>query len=285
MIAARTKHNAMAFVDSRGIQIYFDQRGTGEPALLFLPGWCVHHTIYTPVLERLSANHHVLTMDWRGHGTSHVSNRDFGYAEMVDDALTVIEASGAHSVIPVSQAHGGWVAIELRRRLGERVPKIVCISWNPIITGNNPVAAPILQGVAALQTTGLWEGLQDRTRWQTTVEQLVSAWVRNAPASVATQIWNETSTHGYEDWARGGREIAAKFATEGDPLQAFGSLSPPVPVLHIYAQPRIPEFLTAQEAFAREHPWFSVHRLDAVSHFPTLEVPDVTVGVIRDYIA
>jgi pimeloyl-ACP methyl ester carboxylesterase len=274
----------MPFVESQGVQIYYDGRGTGEPVLLFLPGWCVHHTIYTPVLERLSASHRVLTTDWRGHGQSHASNRDFGYAEMVEDVLAVIEASGADTLIPVSQAHGGWVSLELLRRLGERVPKAIFVSWNPIITSGNPIAAPILQGVAALQTRGMWDGLQDPTRGKQTVENLVSTWVRDAPPSVSSQIWNETETHGYEDWARGGREITAKFAREGDPLQALSRLSPQVSVLHIYAQPRIPEFLAAQEAFAREYPWFSVRRLDAVSHFPTLEVPDQTAQVISDFI-
>ena len=59
---------------------------------------------------------------------------------------------------------------------------------------------------------------------------------------------------------------------------------PPVPVLHVYAQPRAPEYLAVQEAFAREHPWYFVHRLEGVSQFPTLEVPDETAAVIREFI-
>jgi hypothetical protein len=55
-------------------------------------------------------------------------------------------------------------------------------------------------------------------------------------------------------------------------------------VLHVYAQPRAPEYLALQEAFAREHPWYSVHRLEGVSQFPTLEVPEETAGVISDFI-
>jgi len=52
----------------------------------------------------------------------------------------------------------------------------------------------------------------------------------------------------------------------------------------VYAQPRAPEFLSAQESVARDHPWFAVRRLEAVSHFPTLEVPDETADVIREFI-
>jgi pimeloyl-ACP methyl ester carboxylesterase len=274
----------MPFADSDGTRIYYDDRGTGEPTILCLPGWCVHHTIYAPLAERLSADHRVLAVDWRGHGDSQQPDGDFGYPEMVADVIAVIEDSGANTVITIAQAHGGWVAVELRRRLGERVPKMIFISWNPIITAKNPLAPQSLREAQALQTPTLWQALQDEARWRVAVKQLVSMWVGSAPTSEATQIWDETGTHGYEMWSRGGREISAMFARETDPLQAFSSFSPPVPVLHVYAQPRTPEFLSAQESVARDHPWYSVRRLEAVSHFPQLEVPDETAGVIREFI-
>ncbi len=93
----------MAFVDAEGIQIYYDDRGEGEPALLCLPGWCNTHTIFAPLAERLSADHRVLAMDWHGHGYSQASDRDFGFPEMAVDALAVLEASGVRSVIPIAQ--------------------------------------------------------------------------------------------------------------------------------------------------------------------------------------
>jgi pimeloyl-ACP methyl ester carboxylesterase len=193
----------MPFADSDGTRIYYDDRGTGEPTILCLPGWCVHHTIYAPLAERLSADHRVLAVDWRGHGDSQQSDGDFGYPEMVADVIAVIEDSGANTVITIAQAHGGWVAVELRRRLGERVPKMIFISWNPIITAKNPLAPQSLREAQALQTPTLWQALQDEARWRVAVKQLVSMWVGSAPTSEATQIWDETGTHGYEMWSRG----------------------------------------------------------------------------------
>jgi pimeloyl-ACP methyl ester carboxylesterase len=267
----------MAFADSEGTRIYYDDRGKGEPVLLCLPGWCVHHTMFVPLAERLSAQHRVLVMDWQGHGKSQASDRDFGYAEMLADVLAVIQASGAQSVIPIAQAHGGWVAIELRRRLDQRVPKMVFTSWNPIFTSRNPLDPPP-------PFLGAMQASQDNARWRETVEQLFTMWLSGAPASVDTHIRNEMGSHGFEDWARAGREIVAMYAREGNPLQALSELSPPVPVLHVYAQPRAPEYLSTQESFARDHPWFAVRCLEAVSHFPTLEVPDEAAGVIREFI-
>jgi hypothetical protein len=95
------------------------------------------------------------------------------YADMLTDVLSVIQASGAQSVIPIAQAHGGWVAIELRRRLEQRVPKMVSISWNPIFTSGNPVATSFLRARQALQ---------DHARWRETLEQMLTMWLSGAPA-------------------------------------------------------------------------------------------------------
>jgi pimeloyl-ACP methyl ester carboxylesterase len=265
----------MPFAESEGIQIYYGGTGEGEPTLLCLPGFTNDHTIFEPLVERLSADHRVLVMDWRGHGKSQASDRDFGFAEMAGDAVVVIQDSGAHSVIPIGQGQLPWVAVELRRRLGERVPKMVASSWPVISARGNPLAPRFL---------GAMEAVQDEARWRETAEQVVTMFVGGAPASVQTQIRNQMLSHGYEMWSRAGREISNIFAREGDPLTALSKLSPPVPVLHVYAQPPAPEYLSAQESFAREHPWFHVCRLEAASQFSTLEEPDETAAVIREFI-
>jgi hypothetical protein len=121
--------------------------------------------------------------------------------------------------------------------------------------------------------------------WGAQARESPSLFVGGAPASVQTQIRNQMlRSHGYEMWSRAGREISAVFAREGDPLTALGKLSPPVPVLHVYTQPPAPEYLSTQESFARANPWFHVRRLEAASQFPTLEVPDETAAVIREFI-
>jgi pimeloyl-ACP methyl ester carboxylesterase len=265
----------MPFADSDGIRIFYDDTGEGDPALLCLPGWCNTHTIFAPLAERLSADHRVLAMDWRGHGNSQASDRDFGFAEMAGDAIAVMEASGARSVVPIAQGQAPWVTIELHRRLGEQMPKIVLSSWPVISPSGNPLASRFLNAIRAL---GYYE------RWREGAEQLLTMWLSGAPASVETQIREQMLLHGYETWSRAGREILAMYALEGEPLRVLSNFSPPVPVLHVYSQPRAPEFLSVQEAFAREHPWYSVHRLEGVSQFPTLEVPDETAAVIGEFI-
>ena len=68
---------------------------------------------------------HVLSLDWRGHGTSETPKGDFGVQELIRDALAVIESSGAPQIVPVALAHAGWVALDLCSELKERIPKLV----------------------------------------------------------------------------------------------------------------------------------------------------------------
>jgi pimeloyl-ACP methyl ester carboxylesterase len=163
------------------------------------------------------------------------------------------------------------VAIELRRRLGERILKIVLVDW--IVTEAPP---PFLAGLQAMTDPAQAFGVRD---------QLFAMWTSGVDdASVHRYVRDDMGAYPAEMWARAGREIGAAYEREGSPLRALAALEPPVPVLHAYAQPDDPAYLEAQRAFAREHPWFSVHKLDARSHFPTIEAPDQVARVVEEFV-
>jgi pimeloyl-ACP methyl ester carboxylesterase len=96
-------------------------------------------------------------------------------------------------------------------------------------------------------------------------------------------VREEMGSYGFEMWARAAREISAAYADLGTPLQILGSLTPPFPVMHLYAQPDDPRYLAAQKFFAASHPWFKVRRLNARSHFPMFEIPDVMARAIEEF--
>ena len=80
----------MAQVSFNGVQISYDDLGRGEPALLFLPGWCVNRTVFRDLASRCCTHRRTLVPDWRGHGESGPPKGDFGADGLVEDALTVI---------------------------------------------------------------------------------------------------------------------------------------------------------------------------------------------------
>ncbi len=258
-------------VESHGIRISYGDYGQGEPVLLFMPGWCGSRKVFDELAARCAEQRRTLALDWRGHGQSERPAEDFGISDLVDDALAVIEASQADLVVPVAMAHAGWVAIEVRRRLGARIPKLVLLDW--IVLDPPP---PFL---------GALQSLQDPTQWWQTREQLFSMWLQGLDIPALTHyVREDMGSYPFEMWARAGREISNAYTKAGSPLQALASLDPPVPVLHLYAQPEDPGYLAAQQAFAAAHPWFQVLRLEARSHFPMYEVPDEMVVAIETFV-
>jgi pimeloyl-ACP methyl ester carboxylesterase len=261
----------MAQVTSTGLSIVYDDLGQGEPALLMMPGWCSNRTVFQALAPRCNLHRRTLVLDWRGHGESEQPADDFGNNDLVEDALAVIQASGAQQVVPVAHAHAGWVAIELRRRLGALIPKLVLLDW--LILEAPP---PFLEAL---------QGMQSPAQWQQTVEQIFSLWLHGVDdPKLIRFVREEMGAYGFAMWSRAAREIGTAYAQAGSPLQALAALETAVPVLHLYAQPEDSGYLTAQQSFAAVHPWFSVHKLHACSHFPMLEVPDEMAVALEGFV-
>jgi pimeloyl-ACP methyl ester carboxylesterase len=255
---------------STAVRIAFDDVGDGEPALFFLPGWCANRTAFRWLLEPAGRHRRALALDWRGHGGSERLADDYATDDLVDDAAAVIEASGAGAVVPVGLSHGGWVAVELRRRLGAaRVPGMVLLDW----VFPEP-SAPFLEAL---------RGLRDRDRWEAVRGEMFRSWVTDLDLPALYAHIGEMAEYGFDTWARAAREIGARFAAEGSPAAALERLEPSCPTLHVYAQPRDDDVLARQEAYARAHPWFRVRRLDARTHFPMFEIPGELAEVIEEF--
>lgn len=255
-----------------GVRIRYDDRGEGGPALLFLPGWCVSRKVFADLPRQAATRRRVLALDWRGHGESEAALAPFGSDALVEDAIAVIEASGARAVVPVALSHAGWIAIELRRRLGDRIAKLVLVDW--LVQRPPP---PFLR---------LLEALQSPETWPTARDLLLSIWLRGVKhAELRSFIPSDMGAYGFEMWARAGREIAAAYRRWGSPLAALSSLEATLPVTHLYSQPDEPDYLAAQRDFADANAWYSVLKLDARSHFPMFEVPQEMSAEIERFVA
>ncbi len=256
----------MPSVDSNGASVAYADSGHGEPALLLMPGWCAPRTVFVDIEGPLAEKRRVLSIDWRGHGESGPPPGDFGLREQVSDALRVIEESGAEQIVPVALAHAGWVAIELRKALGPRVPRIVLIEW--IVTE------------PPLPFTGAIREMQVPARTGAVMEALTAAWEESVD-NIGVRRQVETMRDcPLEMWARSAREIEAAYAAAGSPLRELAALDPPPDVLHLT---RPLPWVEVQRAFAAEHPWFTVHALESKSHFPMSEVPEALVGEIERF--
>jgi len=243
-------------------------RGTGGPAVLFVPGWCGDRDVFDPLLPGLAAHRRVTSVDLPDHGESPARD-EVTSGDVVDALVATIDALGIDAVVPVGLSHAGWAALELRRRLGpDRVPGVVLLDW--MVLGTPPGFADALAGLQS-------------PAWPDVRAGLAAMWTDGLDVPALSAYVAAMGTYGEPHWPRAGREIAAGFGEHPVPLQAFEALQP-CPTLHLYAQPAADEVLAAQQEYAATHPWFSVHRLDARSHFPMFEVPEDMVAAIEAFV-
>ncbi|MGH2887699.1 MAG: alpha/beta fold hydrolase, partial [Solirubrobacteraceae bacterium] len=262
---ARAVGDVSAPAHAHGLGV--DDLGEGEPALLLLTGWCSSRERWAKAAPLLAEHRRVVSFEWRGHGRSRPAAADFGTAEMVQDALSVIEAAGLRTVIPCSASHSGWVAIELRRRLGDRVPAIVHLDWMVQEPSNAYM--------------DLLSELQDPDRWPHARDTLFDIWRAGEESKAIAAAIDVMRRQNAEMWMRSGREIEASYRRAGSPLRALSAF-PSVPaVRHLYGQPTTPEYLDSQLRFADEHDWYSVCRLDARTHFSMIEAPGEVASEIE----
>jgi pimeloyl-ACP methyl ester carboxylesterase len=255
------------------IRIHYDDLGQGETTILLLTAWCMSRHGYAQLPPKLAEKYRVLALDWRGHGQSDIPVDDFGAAALVEDAIAVIKASGAKNVTVVAMHHAGWVAIELRRRLGATVTNLVHLDWVVF-----PPPEPYRQLVNGLATAEAWQASRD---------VLFSIFTNgiNNPPELVDLIKTEMSSYSGDMWMRSGREIAASFEKFGYPLNALAALTPPVPTLHLYGQPKDPGYLAAQEDFASHNPWFKAHQLASETFFSQFDAADEIVEAIATLVA
>jgi len=253
-----------------GLRIHYDDRGQGEPALLLLPDWCLSRAVYDRLLPLLARWRRVLALDWRGHGDSEPPRAEFGNAALTADARAVVEASGASTVVPVALGNAGWVALELRRLLGTRVPALVLLDWL------------VLEPPPALREA--LEDLQSHVHWRATADRLLARWAAGSEDGVRF-VEPLLRTFGFEMWSRAARVVEDSYREYRSPLQALTGLHPPVPTLHLFSQMPDPDFLARQLWFARRQSWFEVESLGGRTRFPMLEAPVRTAGKIEDFVA
>lgn len=110
-------------------KLAFDDIGKGEPALLLLPGWCADRGILTVLAELLGKKRRVINADLLGHNESDRPEGNFEIEDVIREASKLIDSLGINEFITVSVAHAGWIAVELRRRLVHRLPKMVFLDW------------------------------------------------------------------------------------------------------------------------------------------------------------
>jgi 3-oxoadipate enol-lactonase len=114
----------MAFLSSRGREIYYESRGCG-PAVLFLHGAGSNAATWWQQLPPFSAHYQCVTMDMRCFGRSAAPASEFSMQLFMADALAVLNALDIDRAVVIGQSLGGMIGLRLALEHRERVAAFV----------------------------------------------------------------------------------------------------------------------------------------------------------------
>jgi len=113
------------FVISTGnIPIYYDVKGKGDPALVFVHGWSRNRNDWEGQIDYFSKKHKVIRLDLAGHGESQGNRNDWSIPAFSQDVIAVIEKLDLKHIVLIGHSLGAPVALETTKRVPDR---IVCI--------------------------------------------------------------------------------------------------------------------------------------------------------------
>jgi pimeloyl-ACP methyl ester carboxylesterase len=122
----------MPHADVGGLTLYYERAGTGQPELLFVPGWCCDHTAFQPQFDHFAQRHSVTGLDLRGIGRSDCPEDGYSIPQLADDVAALCAAVGIEKPVVVGHSLGGMIAVDLAARHPSLPSALVLVDPGPI---------------------------------------------------------------------------------------------------------------------------------------------------------
>ncbi len=236
-----------------GLSLAYEARGEGEPALVFVHGWCCDSSFWRDQVPAFAADHRVVTLDLGGHGRSGRERERWELEGLARDVAAVVEELDLERVILVGHSMGGPVCVLAAPLLPDQVLGVV--------------------GVDALHDVTLEWDESILESWVATMEADFPGYMRGFldgmfPEGSDPELRERVmAIMGAADPERARDLMKAMFMLDHEAALA----ACPVPVRCINAADGFP---TNVEANRRVAPTFEVIGMHGVGHFLMMERPE-----------
>ncbi len=112
-------------ISADGISIAYEVRGEGEPALVFVHGWCCDRSYWDAQLPHFAEKYKVIAIDLAGHGESGLDRKEWTMGAFGEDVVAVVNKLNLDQVVLIGHSMGGFVILEAARRMPQLVIGLV----------------------------------------------------------------------------------------------------------------------------------------------------------------
>lgn len=143
----------MAYIQLGDVRTWYDERGEGEPLVLFHPGGADSRAFEMTNLDGLTGHFRAYLFDRRGHGRTADVPGPIGYGQMADDAIAFLESVVGGPTHLLGHSDGAPVALLVALKRPDLVRRLVFASgvfhhegWLPGILDLDEEATEFLRG-------------------------------------------------------------------------------------------------------------------------------------------
>ena len=112
-VSAQAEEPQVKFLTRDGVKLAYIEAGTGAPSILLVHGMTGSHDGMMPLFKHLSKNHHVVSVDLRGHGQSDAPKVDYTDAMFRDDLVFISQQRGLKNPVGIGHSFGGSTLLHL----------------------------------------------------------------------------------------------------------------------------------------------------------------------------
>lgn len=121
------KEPVTSVISADGVKIAFNQKGKGEPAIIFVHGWSNNKSIWDEQVAHFSEKHKVIAVDLAGFGDSGNNRLNWSVSAFGDDVVTIIKTLKLNQVVLVGFSMGAPVVIEAAVKVPENITGVVLV--------------------------------------------------------------------------------------------------------------------------------------------------------------
>ena len=114
-------------ISNDGVEISFESRGKGKPAIIFVHGWTNPRTIWDEQLELFSVTYQSVAIDLAGSGESGNNRSQWTVKAFSDDVVAVINKLQLDEVVLVGFSMGASVVLETANQIPNKVKGVVIV--------------------------------------------------------------------------------------------------------------------------------------------------------------
>jgi pimeloyl-ACP methyl ester carboxylesterase len=167
------------YVETNGINLYFEVYGSGEPLVLIHGGLTTIGEMLGWV-QPLAAGRQVIAVEMQGHGRTADTDRPLAFATMADDLVALLDHLGIAKADVAGHSFGAKCALRMAIQHPERLRRLVVVSaphrrsaWYPEVQeGMSQVSATLAEHMAQTPTGKLSQEWPEPQRFPQFLDKL-----------------------------------------------------------------------------------------------------------------